>query len=97
MYDKYTGIIDLVQFMKDEYDYEYINDEELVNQPFASYEGTGASARLWFTDKSGDSYLFKYSKEFSYPNIYGELISSKLCKMLNIACSDVRACNLDGK
>lgn len=97
MYDKYKGIIDLVQFMKDEYGYEYINDDELIKQPFVSYEGTGATARLWFTDKKGDSYLFKYSPDFSYSTIYGELISSKLCKMLDISCSGIRACKFNGQ
>lgn len=97
MYYKYVGIIDLVKFMKDEYGYEYINDDELIKQPFVSYEGTGASARLWFTDKNGDSYLFKYSKEYFCSNVYGELISNKLCKILDIPCGDVRACILDGE
>ena len=88
------GIICLEQFFLDKYHYQYIDNEQLVSQPFIEYEGVGATAMFWIKD--GDTkYLYKEVEDGSYAWL-GEILSSEIAKILNIPCAEYRLVTLNG-
>ena len=97
MFERYKGLINIENFLKEEYEINQFDESSMMKQPFISYEGSGSSAQFWIKDKEGDAYLFKSSDKYPYSTLYGELISKKIADMLGIPCADVRACSFKGK
>lgn len=97
MFEKYSGLISLEDYLKNEYGCYDFNIKNLMTNDFISYEGNGNTAKFWIKDKNNESYLFKASDDFTPATVYGELISKKICEVLGIPSAEVRACTFKGK
>ena len=96
MFEQYKGMIDIDKVLYDSYQYQYHGDiEDFYSQSFIEFEGNGKDALCWITYQS-EKYLFKKISNFSY-NIWGELLSSELAKMLGIPCAEYRVASLHGE
>lgn len=85
-------VFDLIEYFKVQYNYEFINIEDLLLQPFIQYEGTGANALFWI-NINNTKYLFKCVN----PNEncwLGELLSKEFADILGIPCAEYQLCKL---
>lgn len=95
MLEKQKGLIVLEDFFKEAYQYTYKSREDLLLQPFAEYEGVGATSLVWIYD-GNDRYLLKKVNENEYTWL-GELLSNKIAKFLHRPCATYRLATLEGK
>lgn len=91
MFENYQGIINLEEYFKDKYNYQYISINDLRKQPFIEYEAVGKNALFWIID-GNDRYLFKRTT-----NALGEIISMKIANILNIDCAEYRIATIGGE
>lgn len=86
-------MLDLEIYLKTQYNYQFVDMEDLLKQPFIEYEGIGANSLLWIKI-NGEKYLFK---EFAGYEWLGEIISEKIANHLGIPCAEYTICKLKNK
>lgn len=96
MLKEYSGALSIDKILKDKYNYIYDgNLENLYKQSFIEIEGNGVSALCWIT-LDEEKYLFKPFEDSPY-NIWGELLSQEIARILEIPCADYRYATLGNK
>ena len=94
MFNRYNQeVIRLEKVFLEKYQYSYSgNLTSLVNLPFIELEGDGKDALCWIIYDQ-ERYLFKPIMEGEY-NVWGEIISMMVAKMMNIPCAEYRIASL---
>ncbi len=96
MFNNYSGIINLNQVLKDKYNYNDSNNlQDLATHSFIEIEGEGKDALCWIT-YNNDKYLFK-PLENPNKNLWGEILSQEMAKILNIPCAEYRIATLNNQ
>ena len=94
MFDDYVGFINLDIVLKDKYQYSVGDIQSFYQQDFVEIEGNGKDARCWIK-YGNDRFLFKAINNFDY-NVWGELLSERVAKLLGIPCASYRVGELCG-
>ncbi len=95
MFEDYPGSICLDEVIKEKYHYDVTNLMSLANQDFIELEGNGKDALCWIT-YNHEKYLFKPLQEADY-NVWGELLSEEIAKILDIPCAEYRVASLNNQ
>lgn len=93
MFEDYPGSICLDEVIREKYHYDVTNLMNLANQDFIELEGNGKDALCWII-YDNEKYLFKPLEEADY-NVWGELLSEEIAKILDIPCAEYRVATLN--